>query len=120
LRFACSVDAAETSCSSSVTIYLTPCHFSTSHASELFRFTGKTWGLASHLDRLRDRAGLGGTEFSKICQSHKFYCSDEVLKRWERILYVDAGVRINHPILSVFIVEQVSSITRNSVKDQAT
>jgi hypothetical protein len=74
----------------------------------------KDLDLTNHLDQLRGGIGLGGPEFSKTFQYHKFYCFDVALRRWNRILYIDAGMRVNNPIRSLLKLECEGALLAHS------
>lgn len=54
--------------------------------------------LVSVHGRLAGARGLGGTEFTKSFQYHKFHVFDEYFTRWEKVLYIDSGMNILKPI----------------------
>ena len=68
----------------------------------------------AQLSALQGKTGLSGTEISKGFQYHKFHVFQSYFKRWKRILYVDAGMRIFNPIESLLTLKPKNRLFAHS------
>ena len=69
---------------------------------------------SNQLERIMGGQGLSGTEESKGFQFHKFYCFDEFFLKWDRVLYVDAGMRVIRPIREILELDCSGSLLAHS------
>ena len=70
--------------------------------------------LDRHVSLITGGAGLSGIEIPKIFQYHKFYCFHEDLRKWDRVLYVDAGMRVLRSIRPMMELDTSGAITAHS------
>ena len=70
--------------------------------------------LSSVHSRLHGAQGLGGTEFTKTFQYHKFHVFDEYFTRWKRVLYLDSGMTVLRPIKNLWSVHSAGALVAHS------
>lgn len=70
--------------------------------------------MDDHLAQLSGRRGLGGMEKKKLFQYHKFHLFAPAFKGYGKILYVDAGMRVMHPILKILALDCENKIIAHS------
>ena len=67
-----------------------------------------------HLARLAGADGLGGMEIKKNFQYHKFHLFSPYFSKYDKVLYVDAGMRIMHPVSKIFEIDCKNKIVAHS------
>ena len=70
--------------------------------------------LSNHQKAIEGGAGLGGKELKKLFQYHKFWVFSEYFQCFDKVLYLDAGLRVMHPISDVLALDCSQKIIAHS------
>lgn len=66
------------------------------------------------LAAIKNNKGLSGIEISKGFQYHKMYVFHSFFKAYERVLYLDAGMRVMHPIQPILQLDCSKTLRAHS------
>jgi len=69
---------------------------------------------SGQISQIMGRAGSSGTEITKGFQYHKLYLFHVWLKNWDRVLYIDSGMRIFNKIQPILDLKTDESLIAHS------